>query len=1212
MGEEQNVTVQLDQTLVLKCESSAVPPPVLSWYKDWRPLVKGPGVNISNNGSVLQIDGAQVKDAGRYSCEAVNVAGKTEKNFNVNILVPPKIKGLAEEKPITVIEGSLISLECDSSGIPSPALSWKKNSISFNPEESGRIRYLSGGRHLQISAAVKMDEAAYTCTATNTAGTATKKYNVTVLVRPTISDNRKVPYEIVKIQGSNVTFECEPNGDPLPMLTWLKDGNPVLKGDGVAFFNNGRQLYLENIQLKDSGYYVCVVVNVAGQADKKYDLRVLVPPAFSRGFQEYENVSIVEKNPVTLTCEASGIPPPKITWYKDGYPITSDPTYQVMSGGMILRFLHTALSDAGRYQCVASNTAGEKSRNFLLSVLVSPRFTGNTLEDVKVKENSNVTLSCEVTGNPEPLITWLKDGQPLPLESYHIMSNEGQILQINGATVSDAGTYVCIASNSAGDKSRRFSLSVMVSPTILGAKTQDTPEELSVVLHSSVSLYCDVNSYPPAKIIWYKDGFQVQPKDNIRILPGGRTLQILKAQEDNLGSYNCIASNEAGEDEHHYYLEVYVPPQIKKDDLSGIGTFSKLVKVKVNTNFTLECEVKAFPMATITWYKDGQPLDSESALQVNGYTLHVEKAELSDTGRYTCVASNIAGEDEKDFDIIVQVPPTFLKLAGILLNADSNIVSRNGDNKDVIVNNPLSLYCETNAVPPPTITWYKDGNLLTSNEKVFILPGGHSLQIARAHLEDAGSYTCIAVNEAGEDSLHYNIRVLLPPTFEGITENPSEEITALENQTVLLNCTVKGHPTPAVTWRKDGQVIEDGNYYQILSAGTYLQIKNAQLMDTGRYVCHIENVAGSAEKLFNLNIHVPPRIIGSIYENVTVVEDNFISLTCELSGFPVPLINWIKEGIVLKPSNHFFLLPGGRTLQIHQTKLTDAGEYICAGNNQAGEAKKTFNLNVYVPPTIVSGNRDSSPHINIGIAANTFLECKSDGIPTPVISWYKNSQLIAESSNIRILESGQVLNLDNAQVSDTGEYECIATNVVGQDGKKFFLTVHVPPRIQGPPIEYQTATIGNSVTFSCDAYGMPTPTLNWFKDGSNINPSDYLDMYILAGGSKMKIDRAELSNSGNYTCIATNVEGSAQKDYILSIQVPPSIAGSGMANEINALSAEDIQLLCEASGTPKPHIYWLKDGKNINSDQRIGIMGSDVDGRQPWCTSLHEQGCAAA
>ncbi len=38
--------------------------------------------------------------------------------------------------------------------------------------------------------------------------------------------------------------------------------------------------------------------------------------------------------------------------------------------------------------------------------------------------------------------------------------------------------------------------------------------------------------------------------------------------------------------------------------------------------------------------------------------------------------------------------------------------------------------------------------------------GGNILQIPRVQLEDAGKYTCQAVNEAGEDKMHYDLEVL--------------------------------------------------------------------------------------------------------------------------------------------------------------------------------------------------------------------------------------------------------------------------------------------------------------------------------------------------------------------------------------------------------------------------------------------------------------------
>lgn len=41
-----------------------------------------------------------------------------------------------------------------------------------------------------------------------------------------------------------------------------------------------------------------------------------------------------------------------------------------------------------------------------------------------------------------------------------------------------------------------------------------------------------------------------------------------------------------------------------------------------------------------------------------------------------------------------------------------------------------------------------------------LISGGRVLQIPRAQIEDSGRYTCVAVNEAGEDSIQYDVRVL--------------------------------------------------------------------------------------------------------------------------------------------------------------------------------------------------------------------------------------------------------------------------------------------------------------------------------------------------------------------------------------------------------------------------------------------------------------------
>lgn len=136
------------------------------------------------------------------------------------------------------------------------------------------------------------------------------------------------------------------------------------------------------------------------------------------------------------------------------------------------------------------------------------------------------------------------------------------------------------------------------------------------------------------------------------------------------------------------WFYILVPPQINKNDIPGEGLTPKEVKIKVNSTLTLECEAEAIPTPALQWYKDGQvhvlppvsvctlwysvililnpvSLDSTLLLQIlqadhhvsitaNGRIVQIKHAQVSDTGRYTCIATNIAGEDEKDFDVNIQ------------------------------------------------------------------------------------------------------------------------------------------------------------------------------------------------------------------------------------------------------------------------------------------------------------------------------------------------------------------------------------------------------------------------------------------------------------------------------------------------------------------------------------------------------------------------------
>ena len=63
-----------------------------------------------------------------------------------------------------------------------------------------------------------------------------------------------------------------------------------------------------------------------------------------------------------------------------------------------------------------------------------------------------MTLSCNASGNPEPTISWTKDGSPINSNSRNSLSEDNKQLTIANVNRTDSGEYRCVASNSVGNK----------------------------------------------------------------------------------------------------------------------------------------------------------------------------------------------------------------------------------------------------------------------------------------------------------------------------------------------------------------------------------------------------------------------------------------------------------------------------------------------------------------------------------------------------------------------------------------------------------------------------------------------------------------------------------------------------------------------------------------------------------------------------------------
>ncbi|KAM6237533.1 hemicentin-2 [Spheniscus humboldti] len=1184
-------------TVSLECLASGLPAPDIAWYKGHEQLLAGPGRTLSRDGKCLEIHRAQLSDAGAYRCMASNVAGVAELWYSLRVSVPPSFSS-AEPAAVSVLEGQSVRLACECHGIPFPTLNWWKDGKPFSTQPGSPKLVSTGGSMLYIEKVRLVDKGTYTCECRNAAGSSSKEHRLEVHALLRIQGSSKAPRKVSVIKAGETVLECEAVGTPPPTVTWVKDGQPVAGGDGLLLMEQGRRLRISKAEVAHAGRYACLVANVAGQEQREFDVVVHVPPEFIQGSGSTTNVSVSLHGALMLTCEATGVPLPTVTWSWDGSPITPSEHTHVLSGGWLLRLTRARAQDGGHYSCLASNVAGEARRHFHVEVLVPPHIeNADEEETIKVPEGHPVTWSCLAVGNPQPKITWLKDGHPLPSRDTFSISPDGSVLHVPRASLSDAGRYSCVASSSVASQTKHYLLDVSARPTLAGDPRDAAAEEVTVIINNPISLVCEALAYPYPNITWLKDEVPLKASRNVQLLPGGHGLQILNAQEEDAGTYSCIVANKAGEAVKNYSVKVLVPPWIARDD--PLGEFAmKEVKARVNSTVMLECETWAVPEPTIRWYKDKQLLESAGHLQIlsEGQVLQIKPASVSDSGHYTCVATNAVGEDDRDFIVHVQVPPLFQQQTSP--NETFEIFYREEDqdgevteHRQAILNQPTALYCDTSAIPPPRLTWYKDGEPLSPGPGVLMLLGGRVLQLPAVQEEDAGRYTCEAANAAGQDRLHYELEVLTAPAIHGGTEDLDKEVMATINGTVRFKCEATGHPVPVVSWLWNDVPIVVSPRHQLLEGGTVLQVAALEAGDMGSYTCVAENPAGSAEKHFALAMQEAPRIMGANPENIDSIVNGSISLVCDVQSHPAAEITWYKDGHVLRLGEEVTVTRGSRVLQLPRLQLSSSGTYTCVALNVAGRDEKHFILTVHGPRSIEDRQQEM---LDADMGSPLVLTCQVTGVPAPTVTWLKDGSPLESSPEQGLVSEGGQLQLSPLQPFHQGRYTCVVQGPGTEMRKDFVVLVRVAPRITsvGVPSEHSVLE-GRGVRLECRAEGQPTPQISWLKDGQPLELQPPSGARMSLDGSSLLLEGLQAADAGAYTCLARNSVGEDVQLHTLSVLVPPAIErGTDDSGVVRGVLFTAVTLECWARGSPPLHVSWLKDGLPLPLSPRVTLLSA--------------------
>ncbi|XP_077038531.1 receptor-type tyrosine-protein phosphatase F isoform X13 [Agelaius phoeniceus] len=275
----------------------------------------------------------------------------------------------------------------------------------------------------------------------------------------------KAPEDQIGISGGVASFVCQATGEPKPRITWMKKGKKVSsqRFEVIEFDDgSGSVLRIQPLRVhRDEAIYECTATNSVGEINTSAKLTVLEEDHLPAGFPTIDmgpQLKVVEKaRTATMLCAASGNPDPEISWFKDFLPVDTATSNgrikQLRSGGTPIRgalqIENSEESDQGKYECVATNSAGTRysaPANLYVRVRrVAPRFSIPP-SNHEVMPGGSVNLTCVAVGAPMPYVKWMAGVEELTKEDE--MPVGRNVLELNN--IMQSANYTCVAISSLG------------------------------------------------------------------------------------------------------------------------------------------------------------------------------------------------------------------------------------------------------------------------------------------------------------------------------------------------------------------------------------------------------------------------------------------------------------------------------------------------------------------------------------------------------------------------------------------------------------------------------------------------------------------------------------------------------------------------------------------------------------------------------------------
>ncbi|KAJ3599333.1 hypothetical protein NHX12_033296 [Muraenolepis orangiensis] len=932
-------------------------------------------------------------------------------------------------------------------------------------------------------------------------------------------------------------LECQVSR-PNAQVRWYKNGRELTTGKKYQLISQDiyRQLTIDDICSSDEDTYTC------DAGDDETSCQLLVEEQAIKIVHGMSSVEVMEPEPALFQVETnlrSGRPP---RWTLSGEVLEASAVMRMDREGTIHSLCFTSTESSMSGPVVF--TAGKSHSTAKLTVKERPLQVVRHMDDVEVKENAAVTLSCEFGPSPRA-VRWFKGRTALKSSNKYSMKREGKRaeLTIHGLLGMDGGPYHCMAGGSQS--------TAQVKVEVRRLKLVKILEPVEVEEEDSATFSCELN-YVVANVEWLLNSCRLYSNAMYRIQNMGTmhslTVRKLRPQESRvtfkagpvsetttlrvkerpvvfLRSLEDVVGEEQGKlvicdsrlqvvnNGRQYTLAIKDAILLDAGDVvftikdltcrtmlfvreKPVHVFRDMQNVKAvpGDDAELSCEITK-PEATIRWLKNGHPISASPkyviSVENNAVRLLIRNATVKDSGEYCCEADGMATRAKLE---VRELQHTFSR----------ELRETRGEERCKV-----TLECETRR-PAKRVTWLKGMVELRSGRKYVMRQSGVVLSLTIFSLErsDTDHYTC----DVGTMKSHAQLTVLGQRV---LILDELEDVECLEGDTVMFRCRICPSDYTSVKWYLDETLLYTNNLNEIQAVlGGYHVLTFRQLArkDTGT----ISFEAGDKRSYASLLVRERrPTIIKSL-EDCEAVEGGGLTLCC-ITSKPCHIL-WYKDGCQMWNSSRYFSVHSGceARLTIREVCSGDCGVYECS----AGSVSTRAVVRVKAIPAEFTRLLQA---LEAKEGEAVTLSCEYS-LPGVLYHWRRGRESLRAGDKyvIKHKKTTFFLTITALRPQDSGEYSCHCR----EHCTTACLKVIAIPITFTQPLKHMQADEGVSVTLRCEL-SKAGVAAEWMKGDD-----------LLRNGIKHQIRKRETTqelllwrptpgDSGVYSCVCADQKTSA-------------------------------------------------------------------------------------